>query len=890
MSKAPTCLRSVVPVLLSAFLVFGCGSDGGVVPSTNDQNQGSSPDTDNNGSDGGSIDGEGQGDNNSGDDSSEGDQNSGPESESGGDENGSEDNSDENENSSNPDNNEGNSESDVEANENDEGGDDNDGEGNNEDNSSDQSNNEDNGSDQDNNEDNSSDQGDNEDNSSDQGNNEDNGSDQGNNEDNGSDQDNNEDNNSDQDNIVQSKPNIILVITDDQGLDASAQYDLSDDLPYTPVIDSLAANGITYENAWATPSCTTTRAALLTGKHGVNNGVPSTPGILAPEIGTIQQYLGQNAAEYETAVFGKWHVAGGSPDPDHPSDLGVGHYAGNLTGNITDYYDWTVTTNGVESRNDQYHTTALVDFASAWIAEQSTPWFTWIAFSAPHSPFHAPPEGFNRRGLSGTANDIDNNKREYFLAAIETLDTELGRLLDSLDSDVRDNTIVMVIGDNGTPRPVIDRSVFVGSHGKGSLFEGGIHVPLVISGAGVTRTNVREPGLVSIVDFFPTISELAGSEGGMMNDGYSLVPSFSGDNSIARELLYTEYLSDDPLGSGWTVRSATHKYIAYEDGSEAVYDLVNDPDEASSLVPVDSALQPTVDTLRDFGLSVRNASDDSSEESDGPLNITNANLSNSSPGCADHVRSYLATATDASTGSSYDATLDVTVTDTQCVFSANATPNHTFNDGADPFPNAFSTQSVEYRVPMNPSLASDATALSLQYDNAVLLNGVKVDLLAAGCFGVGNGKVGCNDDAQLWRYDPMFASNGFRVDSHNAHTQPNGEYHYHGDPIALFDRSGSVVSPVIGFAADGFPIFGSYIEADGAVRKATSSFQLRAGARPSGDGEPGGTYDGSFRDDYEYVQGSGDLDECNGMSVNGAYGYYIIMVPMGTTSPMTIPM
>ena len=73
--------------------------------------------------------------------------------------------------------------------------------------------------------------------------------------------------------IVQ--PNILLVITDDQGIDASAQYSLSSDLPDTPVINSLARNGITYENVWATPSCSTTRAALLTGKHGVNTGVLS---------------------------------------------------------------------------------------------------------------------------------------------------------------------------------------------------------------------------------------------------------------------------------------------------------------------------------------------------------------------------------------------------------------------------------------------------------------------------------------------------------------------------------------------------------------------------------------------------------------------------------------
>ena len=69
--------------------------------------------------------------------------------------------------------------------------------------------------------------------------------------------------------------------------------------------------------------------------------------------------------------------------------------------------------------------------------------------------------------------------------------------------------------------------------------------------------------------------------------------------------------------------------------------------------------------------------------------------------------------------------------------------------------------------------------------------------------------------------------------------------------------------------------FGPYFNDNGTIRKAEPSFQLRAGNRPTGDGNPGGTYDGSFRDDYEYVEGSGDLDECNGMMINGVYGYYI---------------
>ena len=113
---------------------------------------------------------------------------------------------------------------------------------------------------------------------------------------------------------------------------------------------------------------------------------------------------------------------------------------------------------------------------------------------------------------------------------------------------------------------------------------------------------------------------------------------------------------------------------------------------------------------------------------------------------------------------------------------------------------------------------------------------------AAACFGVGDGKIGCNDINQPWRYDPMSPLNNFGTDNHNAHTQPSGAYHYHGNPKALFEFSRAVESPVVGFAADGFPIFGSYFNDRGAVRKAESSYRLKSGSRPTGSGNPGGAY------------------------------------------------
>jgi hypothetical protein len=257
------------------------------------------------------------------------------------------------------------------------------------------------------------------------------------------------------------------------------------------------------------------------------------------------------------------------------------------------------------------------------------------------------------------------------------------------------------------------------------------------------------------------------------------------------------------------------------------------------------------------------------------VDITNATLTNRSANCADYVATYTSDALDAESNTVLMGSMTVAVSNGSCVFASNAIPNHTFND-AGGFVNGISKQDQSLTITAKPQKNSLPTPLSLRYDNATMLNGVKVDLLAAGCYGVGDGFIGCFELGTPWRYDPMFAGNDFGTDSHNAHTQPDGTYHYHGNPKALFDDGdNSAASPVVGFAADGFPIFGSYFDDNGTIRKAESSYQLLKGSRPTDNGSPGGAYDGRFVDDYDYVEGSGDLDQCNGMTLDGVYGYYI---------------
>ncbi|SOH95338.1 YHYH protein [Monaibacterium marinum] len=256
--------------------------------------------------------------------------------------------------------------------------------------------------------------------------------------------------------------------------------------------------------------------------------------------------------------------------------------------------------------------------------------------------------------------------------------------------------------------------------------------------------------------------------------------------------------------------------------------------------------------------------------------ITDAFLTERSANCADYVAEHTASVTDLFTKTQYDAAVAITTDGQTCTIASNAVPNHDFNT-VEGFVNGFSEQDQAYTITATPTVAETPMPLTLGMDNAVFLNGVKLDLLAAGCYGIGDGLFGCFDMTTPYRFDPMgAASNMFGTDAHNAHTQTNGLYHYHGNPLALFEQvAPDAAPPVIGFAADGFPIFGRYINDDGTIRAATTSYRLKTGTRPDGDDGPGGTYDGTYVDDWEFVEGLGDLDQCNGMIQDGVYGYVV---------------
>lgn len=222
-----------------------------------------------------------------------------------------------------------------------------------------------------------------------------------------------------------------------------------------------------------------------------------------------------------------------------------------------------------------------------------------------------------------------------------------------------------------------------------------------------------------------------------------------------------------------------------------------------------------------------------------------------------------------------DPQVEITVSGGKRFIRSNGIPSHAV--GQFPGrgnPNAITPQSYAFEMPTVPSTKA-AGAQRGRYLLGVAVNGVPFDPAAAE-FWQGERDSG-------WQYEALGGAIGLGLDANYAHVQPTGAYHYHGMPIGLLQELGwskSTPSPIIGWAADGFPIYAMNALVGDEVVTMTSSYQLKSGQRPGG-AQPSGAYDGAFVQDYQYVEGSGTLDEFNGAFIknaefpDGTYAYFL---------------
>lgn len=390
------------------------------------------------------------------------------------------------------------------------------------------------------------------------------------------------------------RPNVLLVVTDDQGYgDLSIHGN-----PHvrTPHIDRLGNSGVRFERFFVSTFCAPTRAALLTGRWPLRtgcHGVTHNREAMRPAEVTLAEALG--GAGYRTACIGKWH--NGEQFPCTAQGQGFDEFFGFNGGHINGYFDAVLLRGAAPEPTSGYVTDVLTDEALRFIsANREGPFFCYVAYNAPHSPFQVPDacfERFKARGL--------DDALAAFYGMCENLDANVGRLLAHLEKEgVAENTIVVFLTDNGGTAGV--KTFNAGMRGgKTSLHEGGSRVPLFVHWpAAHWPPHVVRP-ITAHVDLYPTLLDLCGvaAPAGPPRDGESLRPLLE-DSAAAwpERTLFTHNPIDETNKYPGAVRTQRHRLVREikgpgggskaraNDGSAGawqLYDMEADPGETTDL-------------------------------------------------------------------------------------------------------------------------------------------------------------------------------------------------------------------------------------------------------------------------------------------------------------------
>jgi hypothetical protein len=318
-----------------------------------------------------------------------------------------------------------------------------------------------------------------------------------------------------------------------------------------------------------------------------------------------------------------------------------------------------------------------------------------------------------------------------------------------------------------------------------------------------------------------------------------------------------------------TIRNSTHKYIKSNSGTEELYDLINDPFEKKNLIESEVHQKQLIELRSRLDELLINYDTVENSNTSGNTFSVNNGIS-------------------CSVSLSQNNEVSIVINNDKRIITSNGIPNHHVGQ----FPNSgnphtMSEQNIKFQVPLNPIKANQFTSLYSEdgfgigrpnYAFGVVLNGVKLDPSAAEAFTF----PGTKDKNFDWVKEALSSKNRLGDDCNNAHVQPNGEYHYHGTPWGFIEQADGKSMFLVGWAADGFPIYYKWGLKNGKLTELKSSYKLRSGTRP-GDGKttPNGEYDGTYVRDFIYTKNLGDLDEANGtfgitpQFPQGIY-YYII--------------
>jgi arylsulfatase A-like enzyme len=410
-----------------------------------------------------------------------------------------------------------------------------------------------------------------------------------------------------------SQSNIILIITDDQGY---GDLGIHNQLIKTPVLDKLAKQSVQLTNFHVDPTCSPTRAALMTGKYSINAGVWHTVmgrHMLASKHVTVAEVL--KDAGYKTAMIGKWHL--GDNYPFRPQDQGFDHvlmHGGGGVGQSPDHwgntqFDDSYYLNGRAKAYEGYATDIWFDEAISYVNRfegKSDPFFLYISTNAPHVPYRAPKSYVDQYLEVGLPRDM-----AMFYAMITNIDFNIGRLIARTEAaGILDNTIFIFMTDNGSslamqsdgePLSMLSDELLARLNvtssslnlsmrgGKNSVYEGGHRVPFFIKFPNKARVTPRTIGsLTAHIDVMPTLLQLASLEYSPSDfDGISLADTLLANERIPdRTLVVTNQRVLNPTSKmPFAVMRNDWRYVkSSQKGDFELFNVSSDPSQTQDVI------------------------------------------------------------------------------------------------------------------------------------------------------------------------------------------------------------------------------------------------------------------------------------------------------------------
>ena len=381
------------------------------------------------------------------------------------------------------------------------------------------------------------------------------------------------------------KPNIVIIVSDDQGYGDVSYAEHHPQEVETPNIDRLAMGGVRLTNGYVSGYvCAPSRAGFMTGRYqqrfGFYTGGDSRPG-MSLEESTLADFLKKDG--YATGIFGKWHL-GIEPEKYHPLKRGFDEFYGFLGHGAHDYFDLKIPTGEKEHnslyRNEEkiddtgYLTDNLARESVAFIeAHKEEPFFLYLPFNAVHVPLQAPEEDIARF-------ENRDKDRNAYLAMLRRMDLAVGQVVDKLEeAGVEDNTLVFFFSDNGGARA--NKANNGKLHGfKHSYYEGGVRVPFIVKWPGRLPVGASCDEPISSLDILPSLCAMLGITlpSDRVYDGKDIFPALLGK---AKDPLH-EILFWDDGEAQWAVRAEEWKLLSIK-GTLELYNLDKDLSELNNL-------------------------------------------------------------------------------------------------------------------------------------------------------------------------------------------------------------------------------------------------------------------------------------------------------------------